>query len=110
MTTTLPQPTTTRCHRTVRAQPTSSPYSRSSAAGDQAPEPQTPHTPGKTRPTSRSAAPERWVSTAYAASFLAVSKMTIYRLVHSGQLPHTTINGHFRVPLSAIESRANPSI
>jgi excisionase family DNA binding protein len=60
---------------------------------------------------SRQAAPNanpqpgsRWVTAAYAASVLGLSKMSIYRLIHTGQLAHTTLDGAFRIPLSALEA------
>jgi excisionase family DNA binding protein len=35
------------------------------------------------------------------AEFLAVSRMTAYRLVHSGELRSIKVGNQFRVPLSA---------
>ena len=38
------------------------------------------------------------------ANVLRVSKMTIYRLVHDGQLPSMRIGKSLRVPVSALDS------
>jgi len=46
----------------------------------------------------------RWVTAAYAASVLGLSKMSVYRLIHTGKLAHTVIDGAFRIPLSALEA------
>jgi hypothetical protein len=29
--------------------------------------------------------------------------MSVYRLIHTGKLAHTTLDGAFRIPLSALE-------
>jgi excisionase family DNA binding protein len=65
------------------------------------------HPRGEESPATPRVPACRWVSAAYAGSYLGVSKMSIYRLIHSGQLPHTTVNGHFRVPFNALEAHAN---
>ncbi|BDZ45586.1 helix-turn-helix domain-containing protein [Naasia aerilata] len=45
----------------------------------------------------------RFLTVAEAADAMGVSRMTVYRLVHSGDLPAIRFGTSFRVPESAIE-------
>jgi excisionase family DNA binding protein len=51
----------------------------------------------------------RFVTVAEVASIMRVSKMTVYRLVHSGELPAVRVGRSFRVPESAIHAYLNTS-
>ncbi|WP_051442238.1 helix-turn-helix domain-containing protein [Arthrobacter sp. H14] len=42
------------------------------------------------------------------ATVLRVSRMTVYRRVHSGELPSVHFGRSFRIPASAIEAYLNP--
>ena len=44
----------------------------------------------------------RFLTVAEAASIMRVSKMTVYRLVHNGELPAVRVGRSFRVPESAV--------
>ena len=44
----------------------------------------------------------RFTTVAEVASLMRVSKMTVYRLVHSGELPAIRVGRSFRVPESAV--------
>ena len=44
----------------------------------------------------------RFVTVAEVASLMRVSKMTVYRLVHSGELPAVRVGRSFRVPEAAV--------
>ena len=46
---------------------------------------------------------ETYLTVSEVASRLLVSRMTIYRLVHSGDLRSIAVGGSFRIPLSAYE-------
>jgi excisionase family DNA binding protein len=73
----------------------------------------------KPTPSRRAAAPEssssrptavadagfaevRFLTVAEVASVMRVSKMTVYRLVHSGELPAVRVGRSFRVPDQAV--------
>jgi len=43
------------------------------------------------------------MTVAEVASALRVSKMTVYRLVHSGELPAVRVGRSFRVPEKAVQ-------
>lgn len=43
-----------------------------------------------------------FVTVAEVASMMRVSKMTVYRLVHSGELPAIRVGRSFRVPTDAV--------
>ncbi len=45
----------------------------------------------------------QFLTVAEVASVMRVSKMTVYRLVHSGELPAARVGRSFRVPRSAVE-------
>jgi len=44
----------------------------------------------------------RFLTVAEVASLMRVSKMTVYRLVHSGELPAVRVGKSFRVPEKAV--------
>lgn len=50
----------------------------------------------------RQLAEVRFVTVAEVAALMRVSKMTVYRLVHSGELPAVRVGRSFRVPESAV--------
>ncbi|MCG2623509.1 helix-turn-helix domain-containing protein [Arthrobacter sp. I2-34] len=45
----------------------------------------------------------RFLTVSEVAEVMRVSKMTVYRLVHSGQLPAVRFGRSFRVPEAAVE-------
>jgi excisionase family DNA binding protein len=45
----------------------------------------------------------RFLTVAEVATMMRVSKMTVYRLVHSGEMPAVRVGRSFRVPESAVE-------
>ena len=45
----------------------------------------------------------RFTTVAEVASLMRVSKMTVYRLIHSGVLPAVRVGRSFRVPESAVD-------
>lgn len=45
----------------------------------------------------------RFLTVAEVADMMRVSKMTVYRMVHSGELPAVRMGRSFRVPLKAVE-------
>ncbi len=45
----------------------------------------------------------RFLTVAEVAAIMRVSKMTVYRLVHSGELPAVRVGRSFRVPESAVD-------
>ena len=46
----------------------------------------------------------KFLTVAEVASIMRVSKMTVYRLVHSGELPAVRVGRSFRVPEKAVHS------
>ncbi|MBX3092212.1 MAG: helix-turn-helix domain-containing protein [Cryobacterium sp.] len=46
----------------------------------------------------------RFLTVAEVADMMRVSKMTVYRLVHSGDLPAIRFGRSFRVPESAVQA------
>ncbi|CAN5236761.1 hypothetical protein BH09ACT3_BH09ACT3_04320 [soil metagenome] len=46
----------------------------------------------------------RFLTVAEVADMMRVSKMTVYRMVHSGDLPAIRFGRSFRVPESAVEA------
>lgn len=44
----------------------------------------------------------RFLTVAEVAAIMRVSKMTVYRLVHAGELPAVRVGRSFRVPESAV--------
>ncbi|MCX6460292.1 MAG: helix-turn-helix domain-containing protein [Actinobacteria bacterium] len=51
-----------------------------------------------------------FLTVAEVASMMRVSKMTVYRLVHGGELPAVQIGRSFRVPQKAVDEYLNHSI
>jgi excisionase family DNA binding protein len=45
----------------------------------------------------------RFLTVAEVASIMRVSKMTVYRLVHAGDLPAVRVGRSFRVPEDAVD-------
>ena len=52
--------------------------------------------------TERPLAEARFLTVAEVASIMRVSKMTVYRLVHAGDLPAIRVGRSFRVPENAV--------
>jgi excisionase family DNA binding protein len=52
----------------------------------------------------------RFLTVAEVAEMMRVSKMTVYRLVHSGELPAIRFGRSFRVPESAVASAVSNHI
>ena len=50
----------------------------------------------------RQLAEVRFLTVAEVASIMRVSKMTVYRLVHGGELPAVRVGRSFRVPEQAV--------
>ena len=61
-----------------------------------------PMAPGTPTPTGASSAPS-FLTVAEVAAMLRVSKMTVYRMVHSGDLPAMQVGRSFRVPARAVD-------
>ena len=51
---------------------------------------------------SDAAARPRFLTVAEVADEMRVSRMTVYRLVHSGELPAVRVGKSFRVPVDAL--------
>jgi excisionase family DNA binding protein len=47
---------------------------------------------------------ERFLTVTEVAAIMRVSKMTVYRLLHSGELPGLRVGRSFRVPAQALEA------
>lgn len=45
----------------------------------------------------------RFLTVAEVAELIRVSKMTVYRMVHSGDIPAVRVGRSFRVPQAAVE-------
>ncbi len=45
----------------------------------------------------------RFLTVAEVATLMRVSKMTVYRLVHSGEMPAVRVGRSFRVPETAVD-------
>jgi len=52
--------------------------------------------------TERPLAEVKFLTVAEVAAAMRVSKMTVYRLVHSGELPAVRVGRSFRVPEQAV--------
>lgn len=50
-----------------------------------------------------------FMTVAEVAAIMRVSKMTVYRLVHSGELPAVRVGRSFRVPEDAVHAYLNTS-
>lgn len=53
--------------------------------------------------TDRSFGDVSFLTVAEVAKIMRVSKMTVYRMVHSGELPAVRVGRSFRVPENAVE-------
>ncbi len=53
-------------------------------------------------PEDRPLSEVRFLTVAEVASMMRVSKMTVYRLVHNGELPAVRVGRSFRVPEDAV--------
>ncbi|NAZ86905.1 helix-turn-helix domain-containing protein [Kineococcus indalonis] len=53
-------------------------------------------------PEDRPLSDVRFLTVAEVASMMRVSKMTVYRLVHNGDLPAVRVGRSFRVPEDAV--------
>jgi excisionase family DNA binding protein len=61
--------------------------------------------PAKKRdPEPQGVAQVQFLTVAEVASMMRVSKMTVYRLVHNGELPAVRVGKSFRVPEKAVHS------
>lgn len=58
----------------------------------------------RTMPEPRHFAEARFMTVAEVAEVMRVSKMTVYRLVHSGELPAVQFGRSYRVPETAVEA------
>lgn len=54
------------------------------------------------KPTTRDVSAVSFMTVAEVATVMRVSKMTVYRLVHSGELPAVRVGRSFRVPEEAV--------
>ncbi|HEY2272848.1 MAG TPA: helix-turn-helix domain-containing protein [Jatrophihabitantaceae bacterium] len=54
------------------------------------------------RPVDPALAEVRFLTVAEVASLMRVSKMTVYRMVHGGDLPAVRVGRSFRVPEKAV--------
>jgi excisionase family DNA binding protein len=66
-----------------------------SARGAKKPEP-------AVRPVDPALAEVKFLTVAEVASVMRVSKMTVYRMVHAGELPAVRVGRSFRVPEKAV--------
>jgi excisionase family DNA binding protein len=65
--------------------------------GDDEPKEQTP-----VRPVDPALAEVKFLTVAKVAALMRVSKMTVYRMVHAGELPAVRVGRSFRVPEKAV--------
>jgi excisionase family DNA binding protein len=56
----------------------------------------------ETRPADAGLSEVRFLTVAEVASVMRVSKMTVYRMVHGGDLPAVRVGRSFRVPEKAV--------
>jgi excisionase family DNA binding protein len=52
----------------------------------------------------------RFLTVAEVADMMRVSNMTVYRLVHSGELPAVRFGRSFRIPESAVAAAINTNL
>jgi excisionase family DNA binding protein len=57
----------------------------------------------KNEPEHPGLAEVRFLTVAEVAAVMRVSKMTVYRLVHNGELPAVRVGKSFRVPEQAVD-------
>lgn len=74
------------------------PADETPAPWEDTPTPPPPSRPARQRPLNEVA----FLTVAEVASVMRVSKMTVYRLVHSGHLPAIRVGRSFRVPEQAV--------
>lgn len=55
-------------------------------------------------PPSRARVPEKWLTVDEVAAELRVSNMTVYRLIHAGELASITVRRQFRVTEKALDA------
>lgn len=55
-------------------------------------------------PEASSEGPDELLTVAEVAAMVRVSKMTIYRLVHAGELPSLRVGRSVRIPARAVEA------
>ena len=60
--------------------------------------------PGENLPRDPTLAEMRFLTVAEVASLMRVSRMTVYRLVHSGELPAVRVGRSFRVPEKTVHA------
>lgn len=58
--------------------------------------------PSNEQDASSAAGRVQFLTVAEVAALMRVSKMTVYRLVHSGELPAARVGKSFRVPAQAV--------
>ena len=63
----------------------------------------------RAQPAESSSAGSSFLTVAEVATLMRVSKMTVYRLVHNGELPAVRVGRSFRVPESAVTDYLNDS-
>ena len=56
------------------------------------------------RPVDPALSEVKFLTVAEVAAMMRVSKMTVYRLVHNGELPAVRVGKSFRVPEKAVHS------
>ena len=56
----------------------------------------------KVRPVDPALAEVKFLTVAEVASLMRVSKMTVYRMVHAGEMPAVRVGRSFRVPEKAV--------
>ncbi|MDT4923097.1 MAG: hypothetical protein QOG01_810 [Pseudonocardiales bacterium] len=61
-----------------------------------------PQEPSAVRPMDPALADVKFLTVAEVAAVMRVSKMTVYRMVHSGDLPAVRVGRSFRVPEQAV--------
>jgi excisionase family DNA binding protein len=60
--------------------------------------------PARDEPDQQGLGQVRFLTVAEVAAIMRVSKMTVYRLVHSGELPAVRVGRSFRVPEKAVHA------
>lgn len=58
--------------------------------------------PAAVRPVDPALAEVKFLTVAEVAALMRVSKMTVYRMVHAGELPAIRVGRSFRVPEQAV--------
>jgi excisionase family DNA binding protein len=61
-----------------------------------------PNEPTGVRPVDPALSEVKFLTVAEVAAVMRVSKMTVYRMVHSGDLPAVRVGRSFRVPEKAV--------